>query len=530
MKRCSAFIAHFVLFAISISAPAWAVDCIPDDIILTSQADVDDFQTDHGPCDRVVGLLLIEGQDVLILTGLSDLVVVDGSFSISSNPELIDLDGLSSLTQVNRLRIVGNEALVSLEGLANLSEANVIDISHNNNLRNLNGLMSLTQLSELVISSNSVLVNFVGLTALRKVERFYIVYNQAIANLEGLSALEEVDVLWIDRNSSLISLDGLSPTIKLGDLNLERNPILNNLECLSSITSIGRNYLAIIDNDGLMNLDGLSSLERVDGSLIIERNDNLTNLDGLLALTKVGAESGNRLNISLNPALTNLDGLSHLRAVSGHLLVAENHSLNNCTGITVLIDPIDDYEPGPGSSGVPDVGGYVGIGGNLPGCNSISEVLAEAPILKMNPGLNDAWFNLETDGQGFLITVFPEIEQIFMAWFTYDTERPPADVTAILGEPGHRWLTAQGEYEENVATLDVYVTAGGVFDSPKPEAVTEPYGEIMLEFSTCNVGTVTYDIPSIDRQGVILIERIVLDNVPLCYFLNSEAAEEATKQ
>jgi hypothetical protein len=50
----------------------------------------------------------------------------------------------------------------------------------------------------------------------------------------------------------------------------------------------------------------------------------------------------------------------------------------------------------------------------------------------------------------------------------------------------------------------------------------------MLEFSTCNAGTVTYDIPSVDRQGVIPIERIVLDNVPLCYVLNSEAAEVAT--
>ena len=52
----------------------------------------------------------------------------------------------------------------------------------------------------------------------------------------------------------------------------------------------------------------------------------------------------------------------------------------------------------------------------------------------------------------------------------------------------------------------------------------------MVEFDTCNSGVVTYDIPSINGQGVVPIERIVLDNVPLCYVLNSEAAEVATRQ
>ena len=66
---------------------------------------------------------------------------------------------------------------------------------------------------------------------------------------------------------------------------------------------------------------------------------------------------------------------------------------------------------------------------------------------EINAGLNDAWLNSATSGQGFLITVFPERKEMFLAWFTYDTERPPEDVTALLGEPGHRWLTAQGPYD-----------------------------------------------------------------------------------
>jgi hypothetical protein len=147
---------------------------------------------------------------------------------------------------------------------------------------------------------------------------------------------------------------------------------------------------------------------------------------------------------------------------------------------------------------------------------------AEVPLREINAGLNDAWFSLETDGQGFFFIVFPEIKQMFMAWFTYDIERPPVDVTAALGEPGHRWLTAQGGYEDNVAVLDVYETSGGEFDSPLPVPVTEQDGEITVEFNTCNSGTVIYDIPSIDRRGIVPIRRIALDNVPLCYSLDNQ--------
>ena len=71
--------------------------------------------------------------------------------------------------------------------------------------------------------------------------------------------------------------------------------------------------------------------------------------------------------------------------------------------------------------------------------------------IPFNPGLNDTWFNADTVGQGFFITVFPDIGKVFLAWFTYDTERPPEDVTAILGEPGHRWITAFVDFADVIA-------------------------------------------------------------------------------
>jgi len=58
--------------------------------------------------------------------------------------------------------------------------------------------------------------------------------------------------------------------------------------------------------------------------------------------------------------------------------------------------------------------------------------------------LNDAWYNPETDGQGFFITVFPDLGFLSLAWFTYDTELPAEDAEANLGDAGHRWITALG--------------------------------------------------------------------------------------
>jgi plastocyanin len=151
--------------------------------------------------------------------------------------------------------------------------------------------------------------------------------------------------------------------------------------------------------------------------------------------------------------------------------------------------------------------------------NQVVNVSEPAPDpIMINAGMTDAWFNIETDGQGMLIIVWEDIKFVFLAWFTFDTERPPEDVLAILGEPGHRWLTASGPYEGDTATLDVFLTSGGVFDSAEPPAITdqEPYGTITIKWTGCNAGTLTYDIPSLGLMGEIPIERIVDENIPLC--------------
>ncbi len=94
-----------------------------------------------------------------------------------------------------------------------------------------------------------------------------------------------------------------------------------------------------------------------------------------------------------------------------------------------------------------------------------------------------------------------------------------ADEKGGLGDPGHRWLIAQGDYVDDQAVLDLFNIHGGLFDTSQ-EVTADPYGTIVLTFSDCNTATVEYDIPSIDAKGKIEIERVASDNIALCETLS----------
>ena len=160
--------------------------------------------------------------------------------------------------------------------------------------------------------------------------------------------------------------------------------------------------------------------------------------------------------------------------------------------------------------------------------NKWFEVLANTipdSEFQMNAGLNDAWYNPATDGQGFFITVFPDLDVVLLAWFTYDTELPVDEATANLGDPGHRWLLAVGQIEGNQAIMEVEMTSGGLFDTATDIERTDPPGSdgtITLTFDGCNSGTVEYDIKSINQQRTVPIQRVAKDNIVLCEALKAE--------
>lgn len=172
------------------------------------------------------------------------------------------------------------------------------------------------------------------------------------------------------------------------------------------------------------------------------------------------------------------------------------------------------------------IGGTISFGNPHVGMD-LAEVYvppqAESAFM-INAGLNDAWFNPATPGQGFLISVFPDLRQLFLAWFTYDLERPPDSIQAILGDPGHRWVTGQGPFNGDTASMTIFVTQGGVFDQATPAPATDPAGDgtLTIEFADCESALVHYQLTSVNQSGTIPIQRVALDNVPLCQSLNAD--------
>jgi len=192
----------------------------------------------------------------------------------------------------------------------------------------------------------------------------------------------------------------------------------------------------------------------------------------------------------------------------------------DAAGITLTGFPLGD------PWGAPSQWNDVGINNNL---YYVVEFDTEGTFtddtFKINAGLNDAWYYPVTDGQGFFITVFPDLNVVSLAWFTYDTELPPEDATANLGDPGHRWLTALGPIEGNQVLMNIDIASGGIFDTATDIQHTDPPGSdgtIILTFDSCNSGTVEYDITSIDRQGIVPIRRVVDDNIVICEALNAD--------
>jgi hypothetical protein len=126
----------------------------------------------------------------------------------------------------------------------------------------------------------------------------------------------------------------------------------------------------------------------------------------------------------------------------------------------------------------------------------------------INAGMDGAWVNNDTLGQGFLIDAHPNPDggnYIFVAWFTYGED------TAS----GQRWLTAQGDFAGSVAAIDLWETTGGRFDDP--QAVNpEKVGTMNLDFTDCSNAQLSYSLTDEDLAGDMELSRLIPGGQALC--------------
>ncbi|MCP5518014.1 MAG: HYR domain-containing protein [Verrucomicrobiales bacterium] len=168
-----------------------------------------------------------------------------------------------------------------------------------------------------------------------------------------------------DGIDDITNLDGLSGLTAVGgSLAIRGNDSLTNLDGLSTLTAVGGD-LSLREDPALSSLEGLSSLTAVGGTLEVSGCDVLTNLDGLSRLSSVGGA----LYISHNAALSNLDGLSRLSFVGSQVIVDFNEVLANLDGLSGLssinsslaLEHNAELLDLSGLSGITSVGGYLSI-------------------------------------------------------------------------------------------------------------------------------------------------------------------------
>lgn len=107
--------------------------------------------------------------------------------------------------------------------------------------------------------------------------------------------------------------------------------------------------------------------------------------------------------------------------------------------------------------------------------------LDSAPVFAIGEGLDGAWSDPASPGQGVFVDVLPAQQAVGLGWFAF--------APGAAGTPA--WWTAHGGYAGASAELDVYHTSGGAFDAP--DAVqTVPVGSIELRFEDCNTAVLAY--------------------------------------
>jgi len=126
----------------------------------------------------------------------------------------------------------------------------------------------------------------------------------------------------------------------------------------------------------------------------------------------------------------------------------------------------------------------------------------------INAGMDGAWFDPSTSGQGFFIDSHTNPAGgnfIFVSWFTYGDETVS----------GQRWLTAQGSFEGSIAEIDVFETTGGSFDDPQAPNTTN-VGTMSIDFTDCSNAQLSYSLPADPVAGGIDITRAIPGSQALC--------------
>lgn len=205
-----------------------------------------------------------------------------------------------------------------------------------------------------------------------------------ITDLSAFRNIEEIHGdLFISGNPQLLSLTGFGK-LKLikGAVRIQSNNALESLEGMQSLKKVEGNYMYIIDLPGVSSLQGLNSLDTVNGIFHITGLNEIRDMSGLDSLKSVKnafnifkndklqslngldnfIEAGERFGITENPVLSSVEDLREDLVVHGPLVINKNPLLESCKARFIC-----NYLAGPPET-------FYVINENAASCN-LSEVI-----------------------------------------------------------------------------------------------------------------------------------------------------------
>lgn len=371
--------------------PASYSQCPIGTFELRSQSEVNAFIETYADCPTIKGNLILRGNDITDISGLSFLTSITGNLNIESNINLTSLNGLQNISNIgNNLYIYKMKALTDLSGLNGnaIQQLNgFLEINNNDALQNIDALNGIQSVRRYVnISDNPALISIEGLAKIIKIDNnLTISNNESLTTLKGVEDIQIiVDRIQITNNDILNDCSAICAIIQADGVKnvvIYNNPIGCNNQteveatCSPSVCDIGTiridtqrelttfisNYttcdtlrgnlrisgtvenliglsfikvlygnISIINNQKLVNIVGFNKV-KILGSLTIDDNRQLNSLEGIEQI-----EIGSDLIIEYNEELLHLNELSILTNINGDLTIKNNSNLDNYVGLSNL--------------------------------------------------------------------------------------------------------------------------------------------------------------------------------------------------
>jgi hypothetical protein len=179
------------------------------------------------------------------------------------------------------------------------------------------------------------IINLNGLSRLNAIEGDLVIeYNKSLIDIdEGLSNLSYVgrDIsIW--ENSELSKIDGLNKVISTKNLTITQNFKLVEINGFSNLESIDGN-LNLFFNIKLNLINGFHNLSEIKGSLDIDQSYALTNVNSFSNLTYIGEN----LHLERNSALIDINGFSKLNFVGTGIRIESNRALKDLCVLQPLL-------------------------------------------------------------------------------------------------------------------------------------------------------------------------------------------------